>query len=65
MSRIGRRPIELPAGVQVALSPGRVQRSNGEALEARVQVLEQQLLPSNGTRGGRRPRARRQAPVIK
>ncbi|GIU95607.1 MAG: 50S ribosomal protein L6 [Gaiellaceae bacterium] len=25
MSRIGRRPIELPAGVQVALSPGRVQ----------------------------------------
>jgi large subunit ribosomal protein L6 len=25
MSRIGRKPIELPAGVQVALSPGRVQ----------------------------------------
>jgi large subunit ribosomal protein L6 len=25
MSRIGRRPIELPAGVLVALSPGRVQ----------------------------------------
>ena len=25
MSRIGRRPIELPAGVQVAISPGRVQ----------------------------------------
>ena len=25
MSRIGRRPIELPAGVSVALSPGRVQ----------------------------------------
>jgi len=25
MSRIGRRPIELPAGVMVALSPGRVQ----------------------------------------
>ena len=48
------------------LSPGRVQRSNGEALEARVQVLEQQLLQSNGTRGGRRPRARRQSlPAIK
>jgi len=25
MSRIGRRPIELPAGVMVAISPGRVQ----------------------------------------
>src|SRR5437870_4748036 len=25
MSRIGRKPIELPAGVMVALSPGRVQ----------------------------------------
>ena len=25
MSRIGRQPIELPAGVLVALSPGRVQ----------------------------------------
>src|ERR687891_2669441 len=25
MSRIGRKPIELPAGVSVALSPGRVQ----------------------------------------
>lgn len=47
------------------LSPGRVQRGNGEALEARVQVLEQQLLQSNGARA-RRPRARRQAsPAIK
>ena len=25
MSRIGRQPIELPAGVMVAISPGRVQ----------------------------------------
>jgi hypothetical protein len=41
------------------LSPGRVQHSNGEALEARVQLLEQQLLQSSGARG-RRPRARRQ-----
>ena len=41
------------------LSPGRV-RGNGEALEARVQMLEQQLLASNGARAGRRPRGRRQ-----
>jgi Gas vesicle protein len=40
------------------LSPGLVQHSNGEALEARVQLLEKQLLQSNGARG-RRPRARR------
>ena len=46
------------------LSPGRV-RGNGEALEARVQVLEQQLLRSNGAPGGRRPRARRQTAAIK
>jgi len=42
------------------LSPGRVQQGNGEALEARVHLLEQQLLQSNGARG-RRPSARRQA----
>src|SRR5688500_10433703 len=41
------------------LSPGRVQHSNGEALEARVQLLEKQLPRSNGARG-RRPRPRRQ-----
>jgi hypothetical protein len=47
------------------LSPGSVQRKNGEALEARVQLLEQQLLQSSGVRA-RRPRARRQAsPAIK
>ena len=47
------------------LSPGRA-RGNNEALEARVQMLEQQLLPSNGARGGRRPRGRRQtAPALK
>jgi hypothetical protein len=45
------------------LSPGRVQR-NGEALEARVQVLEQRLLQSNGAARGR-PRARRQTSAIK
>lgn len=47
------------------LSPGRA-HGNGEALEARVQLLEQQLLQSNGARGGRRPRARRQTtPALK
>jgi hypothetical protein len=38
------------------LSPGRVQRANGEALEARVQLLEQELRRANGAGGGRRPR---------
>jgi large subunit ribosomal protein L6 len=43
MSRIGRRPIELPAGVLVALSPGRVQ-VNGplgeltQAVPTRMQI---------------------------
>ena len=43
MSRIGRKPIELPAGVMVAISPGRVQ-VNGplgeltQAVPARMQV---------------------------
>jgi len=38
------------------LSPGRVQRANGEALEARVQLLEQELRQANGARGGRNSR---------
>src|SRR5207244_4456748 len=37
MSRIGRQPIELPAGVMVALSPGRVQ-VNGPLGELSQQV---------------------------
>jgi large subunit ribosomal protein L6 len=43
MSRIGRKPIELPAGVMVALSPGRVQ-VNGplgeltQAVPGRMQI---------------------------
>ena len=43
MSRIGRRPIDLPAGVNVALSPGRVQ-VNGplgeldQVVPARMQI---------------------------
>ena len=39
MSRIGRQPIELPAGVNVAVSPGRIQ-VNGPLGE-----LSQQLPP--------------------
>jgi hypothetical protein len=48
------------------LSPGRAFHGNGEALEARVQILEQQLLQSNGARRGSRPRARRRpSPALK
>ena len=39
MSRIGKRPIELPTGVAVALSPGRVQ-VNGPLGELSQQRLE-------------------------
>ena len=43
MSRIGRRPIELPAGVMVALSPGRVQVNGplgelSQVVPARMQI---------------------------
>jgi len=43
MSRIGRRPIELPSGVLVALSPGRVQVNGplgelSQAVPARMQI---------------------------
>ena len=41
------------------LSPGLAQRRNGEALEARVQLLEQQLLQANGKRRPRASRPRR------
>ena len=37
MSRIGRKPIEIPAGVSVSLSPGRVQ-VNGPLGELKQQV---------------------------
>ena len=40
------------------LSPGRVQRANGEALEARVQLLEQELRRANGARRSRRQPSR-------
>ena len=43
MSRIGRRPIELPSGVLVALSPGRVQVNGplgelSQAVPSRMQI---------------------------
>jgi large subunit ribosomal protein L6 len=43
MSRIGRRPIELPAGVTVAISPGRVQVNGplgelSQVVPARMQI---------------------------
>jgi large subunit ribosomal protein L6 len=43
MSRIGRKPIELPAGVMVAISPGRVQVNGplgelSQDVPARMQV---------------------------
>jgi hypothetical protein len=41
------------------LSPGLAQRKSDEALQARVQLLEQQLLHANGKRRGRGSRPRR------
>ncbi|HXF98382.1 MAG TPA: 50S ribosomal protein L6 [Gaiellaceae bacterium] len=43
MSRIGRKPIELPAGVMVAVSPGRIQVNGplgelSQAVPARMQI---------------------------
>jgi len=43
MSRIGRRPIELPAGVMVSLAPGRVQMNGplgelSQAVPTRMQI---------------------------
>jgi large subunit ribosomal protein L6 len=45
MSRIGRKPIELPAGVLVALSPGRVQVNGplgelSQTVPARMQIAK-------------------------
>src|ERR1043165_8821348 len=49
MSRIGRQPIELPAGVSVALSPGRVQ-VNGPLGELSQQVpLRMKIEQENGS----------------
>jgi large subunit ribosomal protein L6 len=59
MSRIGRRPIELPAGVMVALSPGRVQ-VNGprgeltQTVPARMQIekTESEIVVTRPTERG-------------
>ncbi|TML47543.1 MAG: 50S ribosomal protein L6 [Actinobacteria bacterium] len=59
MSRIGRKPIELPSGVLVALSPGRVQ-VNGplgeltQAVPARMQIekLENEIVVTRPTERG-------------
>jgi large subunit ribosomal protein L6 len=59
MSRIGRRPIELPAGVQVAVSPGRVQVNGplGELTQAvparmRIEKTDSELVVSRPTERG-------------
>jgi large subunit ribosomal protein L6 len=59
MSRIGRRPIDLPSGVLVALSPGRVQ-VNGplgeltQAVPARMQIdkTESEIVVTRPTERG-------------
>jgi large subunit ribosomal protein L6 len=59
MSRIGRKPIELPTGVMVAISPGRVQ-VNGplgeltQAVPARMQVekTENEIVVTRPTERG-------------
>src|SRR4051794_17165621 len=60
MSRIGRQPISLPAGVSVALSPGRVQVNGplgelAQAVPARMQIDQ-----DNGTITVTRPTERGQ-----
>ena len=58
MSRIGRQPIELPAGVSVALSPGRVM-VNGPLGELSQQVpLRMKIEQENGTITVTRPTER-------
>src|SRR5438552_6095332 len=55
MSRIGRKPIEVPAGVTVAISPGRVQVNGplgelSQTVPARMQIDQE-----NGTITVKRP----------
>jgi large subunit ribosomal protein L6 len=59
MSRIGKKPIELPAGVNVALSPGRVQVNGplgelSQQVPARILIEKQdeQLVVSRPTERG-------------
>ena len=58
MSRIGKQPIELPAGVNVAISPGRVQ-VNGPLGELSQNVPQRmQIEQDNGTIVVKRPTER-------
>ena len=59
MSRIGRKPIELPAGVLVALSPGRVQVNGplgelSQVVPARMQIekIEEEIVVTRPTNRG-------------
>jgi large subunit ribosomal protein L6 len=59
MSRIGRRPIELPAGVMVAVSPGRVQVNGplgelSQVVPSRMQIekTETEVLVTRPTERG-------------
>ncbi len=59
MSRIGRKPIELPSGVMVALSPGRVQVNGplgelSQNVPARMQIekAENEILVTRPTERG-------------
>jgi large subunit ribosomal protein L6 len=59
MSRIGRKPIELPAGVMVAISPGRVQVNGplgelSQVVPARMQIekTESEILVTRPTERG-------------
>src|ERR687884_97046 len=58
MSRIGKQPIELPSGVSVAISPGRVQVNGplgelSQAVPARMQIVQE-----DGTLTVKRPTER-------
>ena len=58
MSRIGKQPIELPAGVNVAISPGRVQ-VNGPLVELSQNVPQRmQIEQDDGTIVVKRPTER-------
>ncbi|MDQ3086104.1 MAG: 50S ribosomal protein L6, partial [Actinomycetota bacterium] len=59
MSRIGRKPIELPSGVLVALSPGRVQVNGplgelSQVVPARMQIekIEEEIVVTRPTNRG-------------
>jgi len=49
MSRIGRQPIEVPAGVNVSLSPGRVMVNGPLGELSQVVPLRMKIEQDNGT----------------